>query len=52
MISQIRNGGLEFTILSASILATLVPVSGIANTAYAFSNYDDVWKAMDGTLGK
>jgi tripartite ATP-independent transporter DctP family solute receptor len=52
VISQIRNGGLEFTILSASILATLVPVSGIANTAYAFSNYDDVWKAMDGTLGK
>ena len=27
VISQIRNGGLEFTILSASILATLVPVS-------------------------
>jgi TRAP-type C4-dicarboxylate transport system substrate-binding protein len=52
VISQIRNGGLEFTILSASILATLVPVSGIANTAYAFNNYDDVWKAMDGTLGK
>jgi TRAP-type C4-dicarboxylate transport system substrate-binding protein len=52
VISQIRNGGLEFTILSASILATLVPVSGIANTAYAFRNYDDVWKAMDGTLGK
>jgi tripartite ATP-independent transporter DctP family solute receptor len=51
-ISQIRNGGLEFTILSASILATLVPVSGIANTAYAFNSYDDVWKAMDGTLGK
>ena len=52
VISQIRSGGLEFTILSASILATLVPVSGIANTAYAFNNYDDVWKAMDGTLGQ
>jgi tripartite ATP-independent transporter DctP family solute receptor len=52
VISQIRTGALEFTILSASILATLVPVSGIANTAYAFASYDDVWKAMDGGLGK
>lgn len=52
VISQIRNGALELTILSASILATLVPVAGIANTAYAFTSYDDVWKAMDGTLGK
>jgi tripartite ATP-independent transporter DctP family solute receptor len=52
VLSQVRSGAVEFTILSASILATLVPVSGIANTAYAFSSYDDVWKAMDGTLGK
>ena len=50
-LSQVRNGALEFTILSASILATLVPVSGICNTAYAFASYDEVWKAMDGPLG-
>lgn len=52
VLSQTRSGALEFTILSASILATLVPVSGIANTAYAFNSYDDVWKAMDGDLGR
>ena len=52
VLSQIRNGGIELLILSASILATFVPVSGIANTAYAFGNYGDVWKAMDGSLGK
>lgn len=52
VLSQVRNGSIELLILSASILATFVPVSGIANTAYAFSNYADVWKAMDGTLGK
>jgi tripartite ATP-independent transporter DctP family solute receptor len=52
VLSQIRNGGIELLILSASILATYVPVSGIANTAYAFGSYPDVWKAMDGSLGK
>ncbi len=51
VLSQIRLGSLEFLILSASILATLVPVTGIANTAYAFGDYDAVWKAMDGPLG-
>jgi tripartite ATP-independent transporter DctP family solute receptor len=51
VLSQVRSGGIEFLLLSASILATLVPVSGIANTAYAFADYDAVWKAMDGTLG-
>src|SRR6516225_12329439 len=52
VLSQIRNGGIELLILSASILATYVPVSGIANTAYAFGSYPDVWKAVDGSLGK
>lgn len=52
VLSQVRSGSLEFIILSASILATLVPVSGIANTGYAFIDYDAVWKAMDGSLGK
>jgi tripartite ATP-independent transporter DctP family solute receptor len=51
-LSQIRSGGIELMMLSASILATFVPVSGIANTAYAFANYPDVWKAFDGSLGK
>jgi TRAP-type transport system periplasmic protein len=52
VLSQVRNGSIELLILSASILATFVPVSGIANTAYAFGGYADVWKAMDGSLGK
>ncbi len=51
VLSQVRNGGIEFLMLSASILATLVPVSGIANTAYAFPDYGAVWRAMDGSLG-
>jgi len=52
VLSQVRSGAIEFLILSASILATLVPVAGIANTAYAFPDYDAVWRAMDGKLGQ
>ena len=51
VMSQVRNGGIEFLLLSASILATLVPNAGIANTAFAFPDYDAVWKGMDGGLG-
>ncbi|WP_370551250.1 TRAP transporter substrate-binding protein [Glaciimonas sp. PAMC28666] len=52
LLAQIRNGGVEFFNIAASILATLVPAAGIVNTGFAFSNYDEVWKAMDGDLGK
>ncbi len=51
LLGQVRNGGVEFFNLSASILATLVPVAGIVNTGFAFKDYETVWKAMDGPLG-
>src|SRR3954468_10235051 len=51
LLSQVRSGGVELFNLSSSILATLVPVTGIVNTGFAFSDYDAVWKAMDGGLG-
>ena len=46
-----RNGSVEFFNLSSLILSTFVPVSGITSVGFAFKNYDDVWKAMDGDLG-
>ncbi len=52
LLTQVRNGGVEFFNLSTSILATLVPVTGIVNTGFAFPDYAAVWKAMDGGLGK
>jgi len=51
LLSQVRNGSIEFFNLSSLILATLVPVSGITSVGFAFKNYDEVWKAMDGELG-
>jgi len=52
LLSQVRNGSVDFLNLSSLILATFVPISGISSVGFAFKSYDDVWKAMDGDLGK
>ena len=51
LISQVRSGGVELLNTSASILATLVPLSGMLNLGFAFTDFDQIWKAMDGTFG-
>jgi len=51
LLAQVRSGGVEFFNQSASVLATLAPVAGIVNTGFAFTDYAQVWKAMDGELG-
>jgi TRAP-type transport system periplasmic protein len=51
LLSQVRGGSVELFNLSTSILSTFVPVAGILNTGFAFTDYDAVWKAMDGDLG-
>ena len=52
MLSQLRSGALEFMTLSGLILSTYTPLSSIYGIGYAFPNYDKVWAAMDGDLGK
>ena len=52
LLSQVRNGGVEFFNLATSILNTLVPAAGLVNIGFAFKTYDDVWKAVDGQLGQ
>jgi tripartite ATP-independent transporter DctP family solute receptor len=51
LMSQIRNGGVEFFNQANTVLSTLVPAAGIVNTGFAFQDYAAVWKAMDGQLG-
>jgi tripartite ATP-independent transporter DctP family solute receptor len=51
LLTQVRNGSVEFFNLSSLILATLVPAAGTVNLGFLFPNYDAVWKAMDGELG-
>jgi TRAP-type transport system periplasmic protein len=52
LLGQIRNGAIDYLNIGSSVLATLVPNVGIVNTGFAFTSYDEVWKAMDGDLGK
>ncbi len=52
LLGQVRNGGVEFFNLAASILATLVPAAGLVNVGFAFSSSQQVYTAMDGALGK
>jgi len=52
LLSQVRNGGVEFFNLATSILNTLVPAAGLVNIGFAFTDYDQVWNACDGALGQ
>lgn len=51
LLAQVRNGGVEFFNQSCSVLATLTQAAGIVNTGFAFTDYGNVWKAVDGPLG-
>ncbi len=50
-LGQIRNGAIDFFMLSGLILSTFVPAAAINGVGFAFDGYDTVWKAMDGRLG-
>ncbi|CDZ42348.1 TRAP dicarboxylate transporter, DctP subunit [Neorhizobium galegae bv. officinalis] len=52
MLSQLRSGALDIFIQTGLIVATLVPVAAITGVGFAFSDYQQVWKAVDGPLGK
>ena len=52
MLSQLRGGALEFLVFGGDILATILPVADLAGTPYAFKNYDQVWAAVDGDVGR
>jgi len=51
-ISQLRAGGIEFLNVAGSVLSTLVSATALVNVGFAFTSYDQVWKAVDGDLGK
>ena len=51
MLSQVRSGAIEFYTASGLVLSTLVPLTAINALGFAFSDYRQVWPAMDGKLG-
>jgi tripartite ATP-independent transporter DctP family solute receptor len=51
MLSQVRSGALHFYTASGLVLSTLVPITAINAMGFIFSDYSQVWPAMDGDLG-
>jgi TRAP-type transport system periplasmic protein len=51
MLSQTIAGTLEMCFLAIDVLATRNEACGIFGIGYAFLDYDNIWKAMDGDLG-
>lgn len=52
LLTQVRSGGIEFLNIAGSVLSTVVPLAAITNLGFAFSDYDQVWRGVDGELGK
>jgi TRAP-type C4-dicarboxylate transport system substrate-binding protein len=52
LLCQVRSGAVEFFIQASSVQPTLVPAVAIGSTGFAFNVYDEVWKAVDSSLGK
>src|SRR4051794_13403983 len=51
LLAQVRSGATEFLNIAGSVLSTIAPAAAITNVGFAFSNYDQVWSGMDGSLG-
>ncbi|MBO0709908.1 MAG: TRAP transporter substrate-binding protein, partial [Acetobacteraceae bacterium] len=52
LLSQVRSGAIQFAQPTGQILATILPVAAISALGFAWTNYDSVWPAVDGDLGK
>ena len=51
MLSQVRSGGIDYLTVPGVVLANLVPLASLNSVGFAFSDYPQVWKAMDGGVG-
>ncbi len=52
MLSQLRSGALEcFLNSGVNVLSTIIPSAAISGVGFAFKDYPDLWRALDGKLG-
>jgi tripartite ATP-independent transporter DctP family solute receptor len=51
MLAQVRSGGVDIFTPGTLVIATMAPISAITAVGFAFSDYDQVWSAVDGNLG-
>lgn len=52
MLSQVRSGGIDIFNAGTLVIATLAPVSAVTAVGFSFKDYEQVWSAVDGDLGK
>lgn len=51
LITQVRSGGIEFLNIAGSVISTVAAGAAITNVGFAFADYDQAWKAVDGSVG-
>lgn len=51
VLSQLRQGAIEFYPLAGAQLSNLAPASSLNGVGFAFDSLNEVWKAMDGDVG-
>jgi tripartite ATP-independent transporter DctP family solute receptor len=51
LLSQARQGAIEFCQPTGQIFSSILPVTAISALGFAWSDYATVWPAMDGELG-
>jgi TRAP-type transport system periplasmic protein len=52
LLSQVRTGAIDFAQPAGLILASILPVAAVNGMGFAFTNYTQVWDAVDGKLGE
>lgn len=52
LLAQVRKGGLEMTVATCMQLAPTLPLCSIPLIGFVFSDYADLWSAIDGELGQ
>ncbi len=52
LLAQVRNGGIEMTVVSATQLAPTIVPCAIPATGFLFGGRTGLWQAMDGELGE
>ncbi len=51
VLDKLVRGEIEFFLMAGFVMSTVVPRASINGIGYAFSEYGQVWAAMDGKLG-
>ncbi|MGF3022792.1 TRAP transporter substrate-binding protein [Methylobacterium aquaticum] len=51
LITQVRTGGIEFLNIAGSVISTVASGAAITNVGFAFSDYEQVWRGVDGPIG-